>query len=84
MPKKMRPASLVLGPVFDFEILHPLRRESLDEEVGHLKVGEEWDREIHGHPPHPVVGVEFDLFVGIGDGESWDWLRDIEWRMPKD
>jgi len=23
-----------------------------------------------------------ELFVGIGDGESWDWLRDAEWRMP--
>jgi hypothetical protein len=21
-----------------------------------------------------------DLFFGIGDGESWDWLRDAEWR----
>lgn len=27
-------------------------------------------------------GDDGDLFVGIGDGESWDWLRDVEWRMP--
>ena len=27
-------------------------------------------------------GKAGDLFVGIGDGESWDWLRDVEWRMP--
>jgi hypothetical protein len=20
------------------------------------------------------------LFLAVGDGESWDWLRDIEWR----
>jgi hypothetical protein len=24
-----------------------------------------------------------ELFVAIGDGESWDWLRDIEWRPPR-
>lgn len=24
-----------------------------------------------------------ELFVGIGDGETWDWLRDAEWRMPR-
>lgn len=22
------------------------------------------------------------LFVALGDGESWDWLRDAEWRLP--
>jgi len=22
------------------------------------------------------------LFVGVGDGESWDWLRTAEWRDP--
>jgi hypothetical protein len=22
------------------------------------------------------------LFVGIGDGQSWDWLRTAEWRLP--
>jgi len=23
-----------------------------------------------------------ELFVGLGDGESWDWLRQAEWRDP--
>jgi ADP-ribosylglycohydrolase len=23
-----------------------------------------------------------ELFVGLGDGETWDWLRDVEWRIP--
>jgi ADP-ribosylglycohydrolase len=27
-------------------------------------------------------GDDDDLFVGIGDGESWKWLGDVEWRMP--
>jgi len=27
-----------------------------------------------------AVGGE--LFVGIGDNQSWDWLRTAEWRLP--
>ncbi|MBD3184199.1 hypothetical protein GF312_18080 [Candidatus Poribacteria bacterium] len=27
-------------------------------------------------------GDDCELFTAIGDGESWDWLRDIEWRVP--
>jgi len=23
-----------------------------------------------------------ELFVGIGDGETWGWLRGVEWRVP--
>lgn len=24
-----------------------------------------------------------ELFVGLGHSESWDWLRDAEWRLPQ-
>jgi hypothetical protein len=27
-------------------------------------------------------GQAGELFVGLGDGETWDWLRDAEWRIP--
>ena len=29
-------------------------------------------------------GEKGELFVGLGDGESWDWLRNAEWRLPVD
>jgi hypothetical protein len=29
------------------------------------------------------AGEGGELFVGLGDGESWDWLRDAEWRLPR-
>ncbi len=25
-------------------------------------------------------GQSGELFAGLGDGETWDWLRDVEWR----
>lgn len=28
-------------------------------------------------------GKDGDLFACIGNGESWDWLSDIEWRVPR-
>jgi len=28
------------------------------------------------------AGKGGELFVGIGDSQSWDWLRTAEWRLP--
>jgi hypothetical protein len=30
------------------------------------------------------AGDAGELFLGIGDGETWDWLRDAEWRLPSE
>jgi ADP-ribosylglycohydrolase len=30
------------------------------------------------------AGDQGDLFVGLGDGETWDWLRHVEWRLPRE
>jgi len=27
-------------------------------------------------------GAGGELFIAVGDGQSWDWLRDAEWRDP--
>ena len=28
------------------------------------------------------AGRDGELFVGLGSGDTWDWLRDVEWRQP--
>jgi hypothetical protein len=44
-----------------------------------IKLRRGWHRLTVAVEPGGATG---NLFVGLGDGESWDWLRDAEWRLP--
>ncbi len=41
---------------------------------------------LHAGWHRVIIAVEHgdpgELFFGLGDGETWDWIRHVEWRLP--
>jgi len=91
MPYRAQPRFVVQTPGRAVRVF--LNGELLHEHEGTYRVpaihrpGNTWkqadvNRGWHRLTIRVAAGDPGPLFIGIGDGGSWDWVRGLEWRVP--